>query len=202
MKEKKLYIIILSAMTLILSAAAFMLSFKLNTKSIARENLKIEISDLQAASSDMKNDKADISNSINNLDADLNTKDTINQYYIEYKKTNDELKSTIEDLNSQSAALDESIKNKKQELVASDIKTETKGKSYTLNSNGIYTCPDKLPEGRYIASGSGSIIIYASNGSPRVNENLDVAYDNSYTFDLKNNEQIRVTDSVTVTELK
>lgn len=201
--KEKLYIIILAVLTLVLSAAAFIFSFNLSTKSAASTLLRNETSVLRSSSSDMMNEKADLTNTVNNVTADLSAKDTINQYYVEYKKKNEELQSTITDLKSKSAELDDSIKAKRQEVSsASSVKTETKGKSYTLKANEIYTCPSKLAAGRYTASGSGTLVIYSSNGSARVNENLDTAYKNSYTFDLKENEQIRTSAEITLTEIK
>ncbi len=202
MKKQHLYIIILSALTIALSVTAFFISFNGSARFISRSAMREEISALQSTVSDMKANKADLSNTINNLTADLGTKETINQYYIDYKKTNDALKSDIDALQKQGNSLDEQIKEKQSAISAASMSDEKKGKSYTLKANEIYTCPDKLPAGRYIVSGGGSLIIYAANGNPRVNENLDVAYNNSYTLDLKKDEQIRITDSAVITELK
>lgn len=202
MKKQHIYILILAAVTIILSATAFSLSFGGSAKTVVRAALHREISELQSATLDMNSKKADLSNTVNNLTADLSTKETINQYYIEYKKTNDTLKDEIASLQELSNSLDEQIREKQETISNVKISDEKKGKSYTLKPNEIYTCPDKLPEGRYIISGSGSLIVYSANGSPRMNENLDVAYNNSYTLDLKKDEQIRVTDNAVITELK
>ncbi len=203
MTQKKLYLIVISALTLIIAVILFSVTFHINTSSISKEKLASEISVLEKSSSELKSEKEQLEQQISDIDTELSTKTTINNYYMEYKKTYDALTSEISDLKNQSAQLDTEINEKKKELNDnSSVKEEKKGKSYTMKKDEIFTCPDKLPAGRYIVSGKGTFTITSSAGKVRVTQNLDVATDNSYTFNISEKEQIRSTGDVTVTELK
>ncbi len=199
--RKRLYIAF--AAVIILAAAVLFIFYYVSVRHTAHTALLDEIAELRVSYSSYNEQKASLNNTINNLSADLGTKETMNQYYIDYKKKNDDLQSQVADLKSQSAELDEKITAKKAEIAAAEsVKQEKKGKSYTIKANEIYSCPDKIPAGRYIVTGSGSFVIYTETGSVRAGENLDVAYNHSYTFDLKENEHIKSTAQITVTELK
>lgn len=203
MTKKRLYIISISIFTALIAAILFTACFKHNSSSIAQQKLADEISALEENLSSLDEQKAELNQQISDIETELSTKNTINNYYMEYQKTHDELEEEITELKEQSAELDADIELKQKELgVFSGLKDETTGKSYTLKKDELYTCPDKIPAGRYIAVGSGSIIISSSSGKTRATENLDVAYNNSYTFNLSENEQIKVTGNVKLTELK
>ena len=203
MTRKKIYIILLSLLTAAIAATLFITIYNIRINSAADENIKAEIAALNENTAVLEEQKKTISDEINNISADLSTKETINQYYLEYKKTHDSLSEEVTNLQNQANELDEQIEQKRQSLAAPDaIEPETKGKVYALKKNETYSCPDKIPAGRYIVSGTGSFVIYASDGKARANENLDVAYNNSYTFDLDDKEKIKASGDVKLTELK
>lgn len=203
MTQKRLYLILLSALTVITALILFLIGSHISTRSIAKEKLASEITAIEKKIEDLQNEKEDIQQQISDIETELSTKSTINNYYMEYKKIHDELTNDIADLKKQSADLDTEIENKRQELEkTSGISEGKRGKSYTLKKDEIYTCPDKIPAGRYTVSGSGTLVISSSTGKVRATQNLDVAYDNSYTFTLSDKEQIKVTSEVTITELK
>lgn len=202
MTIKKLYTITLSVVTLAIAAGLFTVGFRYSARGLAHTKMETEISALTANSKTLEEQKSEVTEKISNIQTELSTKSTVNNYFIEAKKINDDLKMSITDLKQQSSTLDADIETRKNELSASSTTKEVAGKKYTLKKGEIYTSPDKLPKGRYTASGSGSIIIYSSNSKVRVNENLDVAIGNSYTFDLDEKERVKVTGNVTLTELK
>lgn len=203
MTQKRIHIIILSAVTLLIAAAAFWIGFRINATTLARERLIREVSSIEKNTEALKKSNEELTDSISDLDAELSTKDTINDYYMEYQKQHDQLTDDINSLKEQSASLDSQIDEKRGTLDRnSGVKSGDKGKTYSLKKDEIYTCPDKISAGRYTVTGSGTIVIYSSSGRPRATENLDVAYSNSYTFDLKEKEQIKVSGNATLTEIK
>ena len=186
MTQKKLYVIILSFFTIIIGVVCFSLGNYFDTNSLATEKLKTQISALEENTSsltDTKNDdvfsssadtKNDLESQINDLNSELSTKTTVNNYFMEAKKKNDKLKNDITELNQKSSELDsqiEELQNQNSSLQT----TEKTGKTYTLKKDQSYTCPSEIPAGRYIATGTGTLVIYSSGSKARVSEDLAVA---------------------------
>lgn len=203
MTIKRLYLIVCVSAVIIAAASLFSVGFTVDTSSRARDRLSAEISSLTSRRENLEAQNEEMTAKLDELETELSTKDTVNNYYMEYQKTHDDLSAEIEGLKKQSAALDAEIAEKEAEAEkAGKIKGTVRGKTYSLMKNETYTCPDKIPAGRYIVSGRGTVVISAANGKTRAAENLDVAYNNSYTFDLKDNEKIKPSENVTLTELK
>ena len=191
MTQKKLYVIILSFFTIIIGVVCFSLGNYFDTNSLATEKLKTQISALEENTSSLTDTKNDLESQIT----------TVNNYFMEAKKKNDELKNDITELNQKSSELDsqiEELQNQNSSLQA----TEKTGKTYTLKKDQSYTCPSEIPAGRYIATGTGTLVIYSSSGKARVSEDLAVAYNNSYSFTLSEKEKIKATDDIKLTEIK
>lgn len=200
MTQKKLYVIILSFFTIILAIISFLLGNYFDTHSLAYGKLKAQISALQENTLSLTDTKTDLENQINDLELELTTKTTVNNYFMESKKKNDELKNEITELKQKSAELDsqiEELQSKNSSLQTS----EKTGKEYTLKKDQSYISPSEIPAGRYIATGTGTLVIYSSNGKARVSEDLAVAYNNSYSFTLSEKEKIKVTDEIKLTEI-
>lgn len=203
MTQKKFYLILLISAAAVTALSAFGIGFGIDTSSRARDRLGIEIASLEDKKNELETKKEEINTQLAELETELSTKSTVNNYYMEYQKTYDRLTSEIASLQKQSEELDAEISQKEAEAEkAGKIKGTVRGKTYSLNKDEIYTCPDKIPAGRYIVSGHGTVVIYASNGKTRIAENLDVAYNNSYTFDLKDREKFKVSANAALTELK
>lgn len=201
MTQKKLYVIILSFFTIIIGVVCFSLGNYFDTNSLATEKLKTQISALEENTSSLTDTKNDLESQINDLNSELSTKNTVNNYFMEAKKKNDKLKNDITELNQKSSELDsqiEELQNQNSSLQA----TEKTGKTYTLKKDQSYTCPSEIPAGRYIATGTGTLVIYSSGGKARVSEDLAVAYNNSYSFTLSEKEKIKATDDIKLTEIK
>lgn len=201
MTRKKLFIILLAVFTAAASAAAGAAAFGASAKQSAREALNAEINDITADTNAVTAESEKLKEQISAVDAELSTRDTVNGYYMEYKKTHDSLTEEIGELQSKIEQLDRDIEAKKSETGADADKT-TKGKKYSLKGNETYSCPDKIPAGRYVAEGSGQLTVLNSSGRARISQNLTVAYDHTYTFDLYENEKVRVSEDITLTELK
>lgn len=203
MTKKRLYIISLALVTVILAVLLFYIAYRASVRSKASPALHDEITSLEAATEGIKESNAELQKQLDDIDTELSTKDTVNSYYMEYKKTHDDLKVEVEDLKKQSEALDSEIERVRSESGGIENLSEgKKGKTYTLTSGESYTCPDKIPAGRYSAKGSGTFTVMTASGKARVSQNLDVAYDHSYTFNLSDKERIQVTGNVTLTELR
>ena len=83
--RKKIYIILLSLLTVAIAATLFITIYNIRINSAADENIKAEIAALNENTAVLEEQKKTISDEINNISADLSTKETINQYYLEYK---------------------------------------------------------------------------------------------------------------------
>ena len=203
MNKKLIALIILAAVTLAAAAGGFFAVYSADSQRRARTALSDEINSIGQRTETSVSENERLQEEINTIDTELSTKDTINNYYMEYKKTHDDLTNEIEELKKQSAALDDEISARQAALVGSeDVKDVKRGKSYSLKKGETYDCTADIPEGRYNASGQGTLTILNSSGKARVSQNLDVAYANTYTFNIYKNEKIKVTGDVTLTELK
>lgn len=200
MTKKKLYILSLLILTFFLCGISFFIAFRTNSTSLAHAELKTEISQMTENISLLQEEKDTLNTKISDANTELSTKTTINNYFMEAKKKNDELKNSITDLKQKSSELDKQIKEKQSK--SSPISSETKtGKSYPLKSGKEYSCPSDIPAGRYIATGKGTILI-SSAGKTKATEDLSVAYNNSYTFTLAVGEKIKATSDITLAEIK
>lgn len=199
---KRVHLIIASSITVMLAAVFFFVGSYISSGRSAREKLEREIVTLNAETKKLGEETDEILSSIDDLDTQLSTRRTVNSYYMEYKKVYDKLSGEVEDLKTQSAKLDSEIESKRNTLEeASGVKTEKRGKSYTLEKNKSYSCPAEIPAGRYTVSGSGTLVITSSSGQVRATQNLDVAYNNSYTFNLSDKERIKSSERVKITQL-
>ncbi len=202
MTKKKLFIILLAAFTAAASTAAGIFAFGASTKREAAAQLETETTDIKADTETITAESEKIKEQISAVDADLSTRNTVNGYYMEYKKTHDSLTEEISSLQSKIEQLDRDIEAKKSETGDSDTGETKKGKKYSLSAGESYSCPDKIPAGRYVAEGEGQLTVLNSAGRARISQNLSVAYDHTYTFDISKSEKIRVSEDITLTELK
>ena len=202
MTQKKLYIISLAVLTVIAAALLSMAAFAAGSSRAAQEDIARETASLKKQTDVVLEDTKNVKQELSTIEAELSTSDTVNNYYMEFKKTHDALTQEISELNGTLEQLDSELEAKRAEGGTGLISGTKTGRKYTLNANESYSCPDKIPAGRYTAKGGGTLTIINSAGQTRVSQNLSVAYDNSYTFNISDKEKIQVTDSVTLTELK
>lgn len=202
MTQKKLFAISLAALTLAAATAVWFVIFSVSSSGAAKGNIEYETSRLKEQTKSVKRDIDSVKQELSDIDTELSTSDTINSYYMEYKKTHDDLTQEINELEALIGTLDREIEEARAKTGTPAASSAKTGSTYTLNTNEIYLCPDNVPAGRYQAKGNGTLTITNASGKTRVSQNLSVAYDNSYTFNLSDKEKIQVTDSVTLTELK
>lgn len=203
MIKRKTYLICLVSAAVIVCMAVFALFWGVSERQKAVPLLREEIDALALGTESAENENKQLLAELDEVNTELSSKDTVNSYYMEYKKTHDDLTIEIEDLKKQSASLDAEIAEvRKKSGGIEGLIDGKKGKTYTLSPNEVYACPSKIPSGRYTASGSGNFTVLTSSGSARISQNLDVAYGHAYTFNLADTEKIKVTGSVTLTEIK
>ena len=200
MTRKKMFLILLSVFTAACSVIACIFTFNISAKNSARESLETEIRDTAADTEIIIADSERIKGQISEVETELSTRDTVNGYYMEYKKTHDSLSEEISVLKSKIEQLEKDIEEKKKS--SGSVSETKKGKKYALSANKSYSCPDKIPAGRYLAEGSGQLTVLNSSGRARISQNLSVAYGHSYTFDLSSGERVQVSEDITLTELK
>lgn len=198
MTGKQKYITALAGVTLIMSIAVFTAGMLSSISADADKKLSEEIIRLQNSTSEYLSEKKKIQSQIEESENGLDENSEINSSFIEYKNKNDELKSSIEDLNKRSSELDSQIEESQSKLPFS----EKEGRRYTMEKDKMYFCPDDIPAGRYRAKGGGILIIYSAGQKARETENLDTAKNNTYTFNLAENESVKATEAITLTELK
>lgn len=202
MSKNKIYIIILSVVTVIISIALFYAVFSINADMAAKDKMAEEITQLQKSSSSLESEKEELLKKVEEIETELSTKSTINNYFMEYKQEYDNLTNELAELKKKSEQLDSDIEAKRQELENTSGLSGKTGKTYTLKKDEIYDCPSKIPQGSYYISGKGTFTVTSSSGKVRVSRNLDVEFDNSYKIDLKDKEQIKVTQDAKLTEIK
>ena len=199
---KKVYIVFLILFTVAASGALFYFSYGISAKNMAIPALNQEIKEFEDSTLEAREQNKEMQQQIDDMDTELSTKDTVNNYYMEYKKTHDDLSLEVSELKKLLAELDSELAAKQGAAGSQSVAEAKKGRTYNLTENTSYTCPDKIPEGRYTAKGSGTFTITSSEGKTRVSQNLDTAYEHSYTFNLSQKESIKVTGEVTLTEIK
>lgn len=202
MTQKKLYITLFAALILVISSVAGMMAHRISSSSAAKPLLEKEISQLAADTEKLMSDTNKLRKEMGEVLAGLEEKDSVNSQYMEHKKKHDELAAEVSEFENRLSELNAETEAVQKELDTSTVTENKTGKRYSLAANETYSCPDKIPENRYIAKGTGTLTVLTSSGQTRISQNLDVAYNSSYTFNLSRGERLHVTGNVTLTELK
>lgn len=202
MTQKKLYITLFAALILVISSVAGMMARRISSSSAAKPLLEKETSQLAADTEKLMSDTDELRKEMGEVLAGLEEKDSINSQYMEHKKKHDELAAEVSEFENRLSELNAETEAVQKELDTSTVTENKTGKRYSLAANETYSCPDKIPENRYVAKGTGTLTVLTSSGQTRISQNLDVAYNSSYTFNLSRGERLHVTGNVTLTELK
>lgn len=202
MTQKKLYITLFAALILVISSVAGMMARRISSSSAAKPLLEKETSQLAADTEKLMSDTDELRKEMGEVLAGLEEKDSINSQYMEHKKKHDELAAEVSEFENRLSELNAETEAVQKELDTSTVTENKTGRRYSLAANETYSCPDKIPENRYVAKGTGTLTVLTSSGQTRISQNLDVAYNSSYTFNLSRGERLHVTGNVTLTELK
>lgn len=201
-KKIKILIISVSAATLILAVAAGFFAHSYATKSSANERFENELSTLNADNYKLEKKRSDLKDSVSEIETDIENKNEIGFEAQEYSNQLEAIKQELETSNETFTELNDSIE-KKQEYIekADSIKTLVEGDTFSITSETL-DCSADISAGRYIARGSGNLLIYNSSDKLRISENLSTIDTNSFTFDITSGESVKVTETVTLTELR
>lgn len=202
MTQKKLYITLFAALILVISSVAGIMAHRISSSSAAKPLLEKETSQLAADTEKLMSDTDELRKEMGEVLAGLEEKDSVNSQYMEHKKKHDELAAEVSEFENRLSELNAETEAVQKELDTSTVTENKTGKRYSLAANETYSCPDKIPENRYVAKGTGTLTVLTSSGQTRISQNLDVAYNSSYTFNLSRGERLHVTGNVTLTELK
>lgn len=202
MTQKKLYITLFAALILVISSVAGMMAHRISSSSAAKPLLEKETSQLAADTEKLMSDTDELRKEMGEVLAGLEEKDSVNSQYMEHKKKHDELAAEVSEFENRLSELNAETEAVQKELDTSTVTENKTGRRYSLAANETYSCPDKIPENRYVAKGTGTLTVLTSSGQTRISQNLDVAYNSSYTFNLSRGERLHVTGNVTLTELK
>lgn len=202
MTQKKLYITLFAALILVISSVSGMMAHRISSSSAAKPLLEKETSQLAADTEKLMSDTDELRKEMGEVLAGLEEKDSVNSQYMEHKKKHDELAAEVSEFENRLSELNAETEAVQKELDTSTVTENKTGKRYSLAANETYSCPDKIPENRYVAKGTGTLTVLTSSGQTRISQNLDVAYNSSYTFNLSRGERLHVTGNVTLTELK
>ncbi len=168
----------------------------------ARAAFKNELNDMKEENKQLEKEKRELKNSVSETERSIESKNEISAEAEEYQTQLDALEAELGEANRMLTEMDESIRKKKEYIEqAVKIKNQKEGRSFTAADKTL-KCDDDILAGRYIAEGSGNLLIYNSSGSLRISENLSTIDTNSFTFDLADGESVKVTDRVTFTTLK
>lgn len=203
MKVDKKHIIIIAAaaVIVILAVSAGFFAHSHATKSQAKNNFKNELSALETENYKLEKKRSELKDSVSETESDIEAKNEIGLEAEEYINKLEATRQEVEAANQTLSNLETSIEKKQEYLKQADsIKPPVEGNILSVMSETL-DCPSDISPGRYIAEGSGNLLIYNSSNKLRISENLTNIDTNSFTFDIESGESIKVTDSVTFTEL-
>ena len=188
---KKLYCIILAAVTVLVSVGAYFGGRKHSLNTRAMSVLRSEISSLTNEYNAKKSQNEASQKQKKDLQKQISEKSHINKEIAQSVSELEDVKKSTEDTKNQISEKKSLVEEQEKRL--SEIKQITaaaKGKRLSLRE-GVYRCPEEIAEGRYTVSGSYTIVLYDSSGKAKMSENLSKLDGSTFTFDIKDGEKIR-----------
>ncbi len=200
--KKKLITAAIAAVVLAASVAA---GYFANLFAVSREasaEFRNSLNTILSDNENLENKREELRGEIKNTKQSLADKNEISSEAQEYSDKLNELKAQADTANRTLTELDATIAKKKEYIEQSgSIKRLSRGRSVTLSDKTL-KCPDDISSGRYIAEGSGNLLVYNTSDKLRISENLSTIATSSFTFDLEEGESVKATESLTLTTLK
>lgn len=201
-KKNIIIIAVIAVVILILAVSSVFFTYGHAVKSQAKNNFQNELSSLETENYKLEKKRSELKDYVSETESDIETKYEIGLEAEEYTSKLDAVKQEAEAAEQTLAELEASIEKKQEYLKQADsIKPLTEGNIISVTAETL-ECPSDISPGRYIAEGSGNLLIYTSANKLRISEVLTSIDTNSFTFDIESGESVKVTDSVIFTELK
>ena len=202
-KQKKLFISVITALTLALTAAAVVFGMNMHVSSLASADVAEETAKLTAENEQLKTRRDILAGDVGAKTDDTERKDALNKEIAEITGEISTMKSDLSTAQKATAELKTRKAAVNRTLAAlNNGMNPRKGRSVSIGERALQ-CPASISAGRYIATGDGILTIIAATGSARVSEDLLSIDTGSYTFDLSEGEAVEAdSGSVTLTELK
>jgi flagellar basal body-associated protein FliL len=200
-KKKLIIICIVCAVVLSLAVCAGFFAHNHALKTQAKNDFQNELSRFETENYKLEKKRSELKDSVSETELDIENKNEIGREAEEYAAQLDSVSQELEEASQNLEKLNTSIE-KKQEYIkqAGSIKSPNEGEIFSVSSETL-SCPSDIAAGRYIAEGSGNLLIYSTANKLRISENLTSIETNSFTFDIVKGESVKVTDSITFTEL-
>lgn len=201
-KKNIIIIAVIAVVILILAVSSVFFTYGHAVKSQAKNNFQNELSSLETENYKLEKKRSELKDYVSETESDIETKYEIGLEAEEYTSKLEAVKQEAEAAEQTLAELEASIEKKQEYLKQADsIKPLTEGNIISVTAETL-ECPSDISPGRYIAEGSGNLLIYTSANKLRISEILTSIDTNSFTFDIESGESVKVTDSVIFTELK
>lgn len=199
-KFRLIYCISLAAVTALLSVAAYHLGSAYSIHSKASFLLKKEISEIKNENQKISSEKEMLEKQKNTLNSQLEEKSHLNKELETSLKEADKIKSDIKTASAESEKLDTELEEKQEQLDKLKKVENAKTPKRLSVKEGSYSCPENIPEGRYIVSGSNTILLYSSSNQLRLTEDLSRLDGHTFTFDIAGGEKLRVVSNTVTHE--
>lgn len=200
--KKTIITIVIAVFVVTASVSAGIFAHRFSASHEAKLTYTNELDTLLKENKELEAKRNELKNSVTETEQDIESKNEISIEEQEYETQLERLQQELDAANRTLTELDTSIQKKKEYIEQSgNIKSPTRGRSVTASSKTL-DCPDDIAKGRYIAEGSGNLLVYNSSNKLRISENLSTIDTNSFTFDIDEGESVKVTETVTFTTLK
>lgn len=190
-KNKIIYCAVLASVTVVLSFAAYHLGRSVNINSRANILMNNSLASFNTEYSNISAKKELLEKQKKELNSQIREKSDINKDIEKSIKDIASAESEITDVQKRINELDSQITEKKSELASVEKAASSTGKKLNI-SEGTYSCPENISPGQYTISGNYTLIVYNSNGSQKLSENLRHLETKSFTFNISDGERIRI----------
>lgn len=198
-----IYSAALAVFTVIAGILLFQSGYSTDLSRQAHLKLNEDISQLNTEKINAERETELVQTDIDNIDKSISGQSFLNEHIEENRLLYAELVQNISDAKDESAKLDGEIEEKQNTLnMLSGISDKESGSSKTLKPNSVYMCPNDIEPGRYRVKGNGTLLVYGRSNSLRISENLEMLDDNSFTFDLEENERIKLDTEMQIVKMK
>ena len=131
-----------------------------------------------------------IKETIDELTKERDEKQAVFDAMQDYESKSTDVNTRLENLRNELNSLNSEIETKKQTLAELESSISSKTSSIVSLSPGIYTVGKNIVAGKYLVTGSGSILISTSSGATKINtvinsEGTQVTLENDDTIKLE-----------------
>ena len=175
--SRKNYSILLSSLyvllVLLIAALALFIVYKIGNSGIKSKELVeqtyVELLENSTEYREAAQDYDSIKETIDDLTKERDEKQAVFDAMQDYESKSTDVNTRLENLRNERNSLNSEIETKKQTLAELESSISSKTSSIVSLSPGIYTVGKNIVAGKYLVTGSGSILISTSSGATKIN---------------------------------